>query len=158
MTTMVIRPAAISDLESLCDLFRAFFDEDGITNSPEAIARNLRRMLLDERACFFVAVADGCVAGFSSGSVTFGVEFGCAAELEDLYIRPQYRGLGWARPLASVVLDWAEKRGATETFLVVTPLAEENQSLTKFYEKLGFRDSRRITMYRKNTKARETRE
>jgi GNAT superfamily N-acetyltransferase len=150
---MFIRSANTSDIDDLTILFREFFDEDGIDTPSETIAKNLIAMLADDRACFFVSESDGQIAGFSSGSLTCGVEFGCAAELEDLYVRPQYRGRGLAGPLVSAVLDWAADQGATETILVITPRAEADQQLTRFYEKFGFKDSCRITMYRSNLRS-----
>lgn len=150
---MTIRPAEFADLEPLATLYSAFFQEDGITTAPEAIRVNLGMMLRDARARVFVAEVDGAIAGFSSGSLTFGVEFGCAAELEDLYLRPEYRGQGWARDLAAAVLHWAEARGACEIILVITPEAEAEQDLTAFYRKLGFENSRRLTMYRTRQEA-----
>ncbi|MBE1292768.1 MAG: GNAT family N-acetyltransferase [Rhodobacteraceae bacterium] len=147
---MFIRPATQSDADTLAPLFRAFFDEDGIDTPTDAIAANLRKILADNRACIFVIAVDGRIAGFASGILTFGVEFGCAAELEDLYVCPQYRGRGWARPLLAAVLQWAEAQGASETILIITPEAEADQFLTRFYSKFGFKDSRRIMMYRSN--------
>ncbi|ANT62871.1 hypothetical protein AYJ57_20510 (plasmid) [Salipiger sp. CCB-MM3] len=147
---MITRPANADDIHDLAAIYRDFFLEDGITTEPEAIQTNLTLMLKDERACIFVCLVDEEIVGVSSGSITFGVEFGCAAELEDLYIKPEHRGRGWARKLATAVLEWAESQGATETILVITPEAEADQGLTTFYRKLGFEDSKRITMYRQN--------
>jgi GNAT superfamily N-acetyltransferase len=150
---MTIRLARESDVGTLVGLYASFFKEDVISTPLEAIEGNLRLMMSDHRAGIFVAEEEGRIIGFSSGSLTFGVEFGCSAELEDLYVIPSKRGAGWARKLAASVLDWAVGEGANEIFLVITPEAEEGQSLTTFYENLGFQDSRRITMIR----AKETR-
>ncbi|MBE9637330.1 GNAT family N-acetyltransferase [Salipiger mangrovisoli] len=148
---MIIRPAKPSDLAALRALYTAFFREDGIATPPPAIAGNLSVMLGDPRACIFVADTGSELAGMSSGSLTFGVEFGWSAELEDLYVSPGHRGLGWSRLLVAAVLDWAHDRGARETVLVITPQAEQDQALTRFYRKFGFQASRRITMYRGGT-------
>lgn len=148
---MIIRRATSSDIEALSALYVAFFREDGIATPPQAIAENLSVMLGDPRACIFVADTGDGLAGMSAGSLTFGVEFGWSAELEDLYLSPDCRGMGWSHPLVAAVLDWAREQGARETVLVITPQAEQDQALTRFYEKLGFRDSRRITMYRGGT-------
>ncbi|NDW58792.1 GNAT family N-acetyltransferase [Yangia sp. PrR004] len=150
-----IRPATSSDRDCLFGLFRDFFLEDGITTTPEDIRANLGTMLQDPRATIFVAESDGAIVGLSSGSLTFGVEFGCAAELEDLYVTPSHRARGWARKLAMAVLVWAQANGARETYLVITPEAERRQGLTAFYRKLGFVNSHRTTMYRTNFEASE---
>ncbi|WP_444452154.1 GNAT family N-acetyltransferase [Rhodobacter capsulatus] len=145
---MTIRKATQSDIESLVPLYVAFFKEDDIATPPAAIRANLQAMLDDPRAAVFIAEDGGHVIGFSSGTLTRGVEFGCAAELEDLYVIPPKRGAGWARHLVAAVLAWASEQGATEVILVITPQAQRDQNLTAFYEKFGFKDSRRITMYR----------
>ncbi|ETX13405.1 hypothetical protein OCH239_10510 [Roseivivax halodurans JCM 10272] len=143
-----IRTAEFQDLDTLTPLFEAFFAEDGISVEPAAIRTNLDRMLRDDRACFFVAEADTGIVGMVSGSLTFGVEFGGAAEVEDLYVAPRFRGLGVARTLMKRVLQWADDKGASEIILVITPEAERTQGLTRFYESFGFRNSQRITMYK----------
>ncbi len=145
---MIIRQATASDLPRLAALYGMFFLEDGIATAPEEIEANLAQMIDDPRAVIFVAKAGEGIEGFSAGSLTFGIEFGWAAELEDLFVIPARRGQGWARRLAAAVLDWAEANGAKETYLVITPQAEEDQGLTTFYKRLGFRDSGRITMFK----------
>lgn len=145
---MIIRQATLADLPALATLYRAFFLEDGIATEPDAVQGNLALMMDDPRATILVAEANGQIEGFSAGSLTFGIEFGWTAELEDLFVTPPHRGRGWARKLAEAVVAWAKANGACETFLVITPQAETEQSLTTFYERLGFRDSGRITMFR----------
>jgi aminoglycoside 6'-N-acetyltransferase I len=143
-----IRRATRSDLDDLLPLYVAFFEEDSISTPEAVIKTNLHRMLEDPRACIFVAEEGAGIFGLSSSSLTFGVEFGWAAELEDLFVKPAMRRHGWAGRLTASVLDWAADQGASEAILVVTPEAEQDQNLTRYYQKLGFRDSRRITMYR----------
>lgn len=145
---MTIRLANLDDVPMLVVLYRSFFEEDGILDSDDGIEKNLLGMMSDLRARVFVAVENGQVIGFSSGTLTFGVEFGCSAELEDLYVVPSKRGAGWAKLLAKAVLEWASIEGANEVFLVITPEAERDQSLTAFYKKLGFENSNRMTMIR----------
>ncbi|MBR9762604.1 MAG: GNAT family N-acetyltransferase [Rhodobacteraceae bacterium] len=147
-STVAIRPASARDLDTLVPLYRAFFDEDRIATPTEALRANLALMLADSRARILLAEEDGTPLGLAAGSLTYGVEFGCAAELEDLYVRPVARGRGLARRLAQAVLDWAAAEGAGKVYLVITPEAEADQGLTRFYERLGFARSGRITMFR----------
>ncbi|TMV92696.1 GNAT family N-acetyltransferase [Thioclava sp. BHET1] len=143
-----IRPALLSDVDALAPLFLDFFNEDGIAVDPAAIRANLERMLRDDRACVFVADAGSGIVGMASGSLTFGVEFGCAAEVEDLYVVPSSRGKGLAKALLNRVLSWADSQNASETYLIITKEAERDQGLTRFYEGFGFKASQRLMMYR----------
>ncbi|MCA0962481.1 GNAT family N-acetyltransferase [Salipiger bermudensis] len=147
-TTFSITRAALDDVPNLVPLYERFFAEDAITVARPEIEANLRQMLADDRAAVFVAMAGGEAVGLASGSLTCGVEFGWAAEMEDLFVVPESRGQGLARRLVEVTLAWADERGARQTLLVITPEAEEAQSLTALYAKFGFVRSDRVLMYR----------
>lgn len=145
-----LRRAKPEDAEPMTDLYAAFFREDAIETPKEQIRHNLERMLKDERAAIWIAEGEaGEMLGFSSASLTFDVEFGCAAEIEDLYVIPAARGRGLSRHLLMEALGWAEQSGAREIMLVITPESEAEQGLVQFYEKFGFRDSQRTMMYRR---------
>ncbi|MBP5857082.1 GNAT family N-acetyltransferase [Marivibrio halodurans] len=142
------RAARPGDIEALTDLYTAFYREDGIAADPARIRRNLATMLRDDRARILVAPHEGVPIGMASATLTFGIEFGWAAEVEDLYVDPAHRGRGLARRLVVNIMEWARVRGAEEIILIITPEAERAQGLTRFYRKLGFSESGRITMYR----------
>jgi ribosomal protein S18 acetylase RimI-like enzyme len=144
---MKIRCAIEEDIEALVCLYLAFFREDGISTAHEVLERNLRLMIGDPRASVFVAEEGKEIVGLASATVTLGVEFGLAAEIEDLYVQPEWRGHGLARRLMDVVLQWSCEKGAKEIILVITPGAEAEQRLTAFYQRFGFMNSGRITMY-----------
>ena len=144
----MIRRAAAQDVPALAGLYDRFYAEDAIDVSVDVIRKNLGAMVLDERAAIWVAEHDGSIVGFTSASLTLGIEFGWASEIEDLFVLPAHRGKGLAKRLFQTAIDWAEKSGASEILLVVTPEAEADQGLIAFYEKLGFRKSDRILMYK----------
>lgn len=146
---MTVRRAFPDDLDHLLPLYLAFFAEDGIMTPAAAVRTNLASMLAANRACLFLAEENGTAVGLASGSLTTGVEFGCTVELEDLYVVPQARGQGVAARLISAVVDWAESEGAAGVILVITPEAEQDQSLSRFYARMGFEPLPRITMYRR---------
>ena len=144
----MIRRATLEDARSLARLYADFFAEDAISVPPDAILTNVQAMLADDRAALWMAEEAGEIAGLASATMTLGVEFGWAAEVEDLYVHPGHRGKGLARTLFRSAVDWAEERGATEIILVITPEAEAEQGLVAFYEKLGLRKSGRTVMYK----------
>ncbi|NMM46524.1 GNAT family N-acetyltransferase [Rhodospirillaceae bacterium KN72] len=145
---LTIRRAELADVPALARLYTAFYREDAIPTPVDDITENLTVMVQDDRAGIWVAEADDVPVGMSSATVTFGVEFGWACELEDLYVVPSYRGLGVSRKLLDAAQDWAKSRGVRTVILVITPDAENDQGLTEYYRKLGYVDSKRITMYR----------
>lgn len=144
----MIRRATAQDVPTLAGLYARFYAEDAIDVPYDSIRKNLGAMVLDERAAVWVAVHDGNIVGFTSASLTLGVEFGWASEVEDLFVLPEHRGKGLAKRLFQTAIDWAEKYGASKILLVVTPEAEADQGLIAFYEKLGFSRSDRIVMYK----------
>ena len=147
-TMPTIRRAGIADVPALTRLYAAFYLEDAIPTPGDEITENLAVMVQDDRAGIWIAEADGVPIGMSSATVTFGVEFGWACELEDLYVVPDHRGRGVSRQLMDAAHDWAKDRGVRTVILVITPDAESEQGLTDYYRKLGYSDSNRITMYR----------
>ncbi|RVU34764.1 GNAT family N-acetyltransferase [Hwanghaeella grinnelliae] len=144
----MIRRATAQDVPTLANLYARFYAEDAIDVSVDRIRKNLGAMVLDERAAIWVVEHDGNIVGFSSASLTLGIEFGWASEIEDLYVLPEHRGKGLAKRLFQTAIDWSETCGASEILLVVTPEAESDQGLIAFYEKLGFSRSDRIVMYK----------
>lgn len=140
--------AGLHDVQGLVPLYERFFAEDAIEVAHTDIADNLKQMLADKRAAVFIATTGGQVLGLASASLTCGVEFGWAAEIEDLFVLPEHRGQGLARQLIDAALRWADEWGARQIILIITPEAEEAQSLTALYAKFGFVRSDRILMYR----------
>lgn len=145
---VTLRAATFSDIEQLEGLYAAFFAEDGIAVPAARIRTNLGQMLTDDRARIVVAESAGAVVGLASVSTTFGVEFGCAAEFEDLYVVPNWRGRGVAHKLVDAIIAWSDGQGAEVIALVITGQAEAEQGLTRFYQRHGFVVTDRITMYR----------
>lgn len=144
-----IRRADPTDRDLLAPHFEAFFREDAIAFEPTVLRANLAAMLSDDRAAIWIAITDDdVVMGFASATLTRGVEMGLIAEIEDLYVLPGFRRQGLARQLLEAAIAWAEAQGAQEQFVVITPEAEAEQGLTRFYARYGFSLSDRLAMFR----------
>src|ERR1051326_3556618 len=63
--------------------------------------------LISEGVPFFVLRSDGVAAG-CGGVKLFGTEYG---EIKRMYVRPQYRGLGYAKHILNHLSDYALSQG-----------------------------------------------
>src|ERR1041384_3956906 len=65
--------------------------------------------LITEGVPFFVLRSDGTPAG-CGGVKLFGTEYG---EIKRMYVRPQFRGLGFAKSMLDHLAAYAKARGIT---------------------------------------------
>lgn len=136
------------DAEQLLPLIAAFFREEGIETPREAQRRNLLAMMAAPETRILAARSCGELLGFATATLTRGIEFGLAAEIEDLYVVPDARGKGLARRLLQALIAWCESQGAQEIIVVITPEGMEAIDLPAFYRRFDFRDSGRKLLYR----------
>ncbi|HMC36830.1 MAG TPA: GNAT family N-acetyltransferase, partial [Actinomycetota bacterium] len=88
----------------------------------------------------FVAAVGQATVGVSTVTANFGLEYGWASELEDLYVLPSHRGRGVARRLLEAAEEWARADGCALMLVTVTPEGQEAHDLMGFYRHLGFSD------------------
>src|SRR3712207_2994266 len=58
--------------------------------------------------------------GVATVTTSRGLEFGLSAELEDLYVLPETRGLGVGRTLIATVNSWCRQQGCSVVAVIVT--------------------------------------
>ncbi len=143
-----IAAAEPDDAEDLLPLIAAFFREEGIETPSDAQRRNLSTMMAAPDSRILLAQAGGRPVAFATATLTRGIEFGLAAEIEDLYVVPEARGHGLARRLMDELIAWCERQGTQEIIVVVTPEGMEAIDLPAFYRRFGFRDSGRKLLNR----------
>ena len=105
-----IRPMIESDTESVVEMMNTFYHSPAVlSDGSEEIYRN------DVVACVsdcpflegYILEADGQLAGYSMTAKSFSTEFGKPCIwIEDLYIKPEYRGLG----LGSKMLQYIDEK------------------------------------------------
>lgn len=144
-----VRRARRADTGALVKLFRRFYREErfsraAIARVPETLAGVIRR----KDTAAFVAVAGGAIVGAAAMSTAYGLEVGPYAELEDIYVLPEWRGRGVASALVEVCLEWAERRGCHDVEIVLTPHAQRKKGLATWYAKRGFESSGRVIWYK----------
>ena len=143
-----IRPAVASDLPEISSLIRELAEyeraPDEVTFDPADLAVHLfgaapaASVLMAERA----AGAGGEIAGFALYFPTFSTWLGRPGLwLEDLFVRPQFRGEGHGRDLLQAVRERTEGR-------VEWSVLDWNEPAIGFYRSLGARPVDGWTRYR----------
>lgn len=135
--TVVIRPARPEDVPIVVDLIRGLAAYEKLLDECHADGRALNEHLFGPRAYAEVLIAesDGAPAGFAlffHNYSTFLTKPGIY--LEDLFVKPELRGLGIGRALLArlAALAVARECGRLEWSVLTS-----NQDAIGFYEKLG---------------------
>lgn len=87
--------------------------------------------LLTEDVPFFVLRSEGIAAG-CGGVKLFGTAYG---EIKRMYVRPQFRGQGFARLILNHLSDYAQAKGVT---LLRLETGIHQQEAISLYERMGF--------------------
>ena len=88
--------------------------------------------LIQEEVPFFIIRDNGTPAG-CGGVKLFGSDY---AEIKRMYVRPQFRGLGFAKLMLDHLADYARSQGIA-TLRLETGIAQE--AAIALYERSGFR-------------------
>ena len=133
-----IRPAQLSDLESLVSLLEMLFSiEEDFTFNPTNHKKALANIISHPDCCCMVAIdINHKVIGMCCAQWVYSTASGQkSAWLEDLIITHQHRGNGIGKQLIETVKTWAIEQGCNRIQLAYD-LA--NQSAIEFYEKEYF--------------------
>lgn len=136
-TAVVLRPARPADVPSIVGLIRALAEYEKLLPECHADADALGRHLFGPKAYAEVVLAeiDGDAAGFAlffHNYSTFLTKPGLY--LEDLFVRPEYRGLGVGRALLARLAGLAVERGCGR---LEWSVLRWNEPAIGFYLKLG---------------------
>lgn len=137
MTPALLRPATIDDVPLILELIRALADYERLPDEAVATEAGLRDTLFGERPAAEVVIAevDGASAGFALFFHTYSTFLGRRGIwLEDLFVRPEFRGHGIGRQLLShlAALAIARDCGRLEWSVL-----DWNVDAIGFYQKLG---------------------
>ncbi len=147
-TAISIRSARPEDVPLVVELIRALAVYEKLEDECAPDAGALARHLFGERpyAEVLVASCDGVPAGFAlffPNYSTFLTKPGIY--LEDLFVKPEYRGLGVGRALLSHLAALAVERGCGRLEWAVLTW---NDPAIGFYERLGARRMEEWRVYR----------
>lgn len=87
--------------------------------------------LIREGVAFFVLRSDGMAAG-CGGVKLFGTEYG---EIKRMYVRPQFRGLGFAKLMLAHLSEYAQAQGSS---LLRLETGIHQHEAIGLYERMGF--------------------
>lgn len=137
MDAATIRPAAPGDAEAIHALIRELAEYERLTHLCTGSAADLARALFGDppAAEVLVAEVDGAIEGFALHFPTFSTFLAKRGLwLEDLYVRPAFRGKGLGGRLLRGVAAVAVERGCGRFEWSVL---DWNAPAIAFYERLG---------------------
>ncbi len=133
----VIRKFEKSDFEEVFSMMKTFYNSPAVfTNGNDEIFKADINACIDENCVFaegFVFVSDGKILGYAMLAKSFSTEFGKPCIwLEDLYLKPEYRGFGIIPKFISKIEN--ENRNS----ILRLEVEDENVHAVHVYQKSGF--------------------
>ncbi len=135
--TYTIRPATIADLDTIFQLIQLKASFDGCPNSVQTTVAQLQQDLFGNPSLVSILLAEveGEVIGFSSYHSIYSTFLAKPGIwLDDLYLKPAFRGQGIGRELMQRLGQIAQEKGCARIDWTV---AETNLGGMKFYEAMG---------------------
>jgi aminoglycoside 6'-N-acetyltransferase I len=132
-------------------LATAFYRESGFTTPVFELHGNLTVLLHADAARVAVAGRHDKIVGFAITTLSFGLEQGAIAELEDLFVEPAHRRTGAGRALIDDSAAWAQSRGCRTLELVIAPNGTDADHLFRYYAHHNFTDEGRKLLSRNLT-------
>lgn len=144
---MVIRKAALADVEDLRELYREL-EEDGVRYQPEHFVMGYREggffqnIFASSTQDILAAEIDGRVVGFSHVMILEQKKVACLKPqtlvyIQDLDVRADMRGQGIGTALMEASKEYGIMRGAD---FIRTQVFPQNTAGIRFYERNGFRE------------------
>jgi GNAT superfamily N-acetyltransferase len=137
--TFHLRPATAADVPVILRLVRALADYEKLSHEVTATEERLRRHLFGGRPAAEVILAgeDGVEAGFAVFFQSFSTFLGQPGiYLEDLYVRPEFRGRGWGKAMMVYLARLARQR---ECGRFEWAVLDWNKPSLDFYQAIGAR-------------------
>jgi GNAT superfamily N-acetyltransferase len=143
--SVLIRPATNRDRSDLIQLCAALFREDGGARDSSTVVdwplthgeRYFRDLAVGDHGTCWVAEEDGQVCGYLVGRMRPDSDMRTVrvAELEEMYVAPEWRCAGIGAKLVDAFFEWARMSGADRAG--VTAYATNDRALA-FYRRNGF--------------------
>ena len=144
---VAFRYAVETDMGLILQFIRELAEYERLLDDVVATEDTLREWLFEkERAEAFFAVADGTEVGFAVFFHNFSTFVGRAGIfIEDLYVKPEYRGCGYGRAMVKKIAQIASERGCGR---LEWSCLDWNEPSIRFYLSLGAQPMDEWTVYR----------
>jgi len=144
-----LRPATEADLDTIIELIHALAEYEREPEAVRLVPGELRRHLFGPRPYAEVILAEtgeGASAGFALFFHNFSTWEGKPGiYLEDLFVRPEFRGQGYGKALLAELARLAVERGCARLEWAVL---DWNEPSIQFYRALGAAPMDEWTTYR----------
>ncbi len=150
---ITIRAADADDAETIVGLIRELAEYERLLDEAKATPDDIRRNLFGDRpyAESLIAEAEGRPVGFALFFHTFSTFRGQPGiYLEDLFVKPAFRGRGIGKALLSALAQRAVTRGCGR---LEWSVLNWNEPAIGFYKALGARPMDEWTVYRVDDEA-----
>ena len=148
MPELEIRPGTVDDVPLILSLIRELAEYERLSHEVVATEEMLRDSLFGERRVAEVLIGhlDEEPAGFALFFHNFSTFLGRPGiYLEDLYVRPEFRGSGLGRALLVHLASIASERGCGR---LEWSVLDWNEPAIGFYERIGASPVSGWTVYR----------
>ena len=128
-----IRKAIESDFEQINILFREFAEFEKL---PEKMINSVERMRMEKELfnCFVAETPDKEIVGYAVYFFSYFTWTGKSLYMDDLYVKPDYRGIGIGSMLINQVISFAKE---TSCHKLRWQVSNWNKPAKDFYRKLG---------------------
>ncbi|SEL06542.1 GNAT family N-acetyltransferase [Nonomuraea pusilla] len=133
----MIRPATIDDVPEIHAMIRELAEYEKAPHEVRVTEEQLRVALFSDTPAAFSHIAEheGAVAGFSLWFLTFSTWRGVhGIYMEDLFVRPEYRGSGYGGALMAELARICDERGYQR---LEWSVLDWNAPTIGFYDALG---------------------
>jgi GNAT superfamily N-acetyltransferase len=138
--TIDIRPARSTDAAVLIPLVGQYWRYEAIEGfDPARVATLLERVLSDAKLGHaWLALVDDAPAGYLLAVYVFSLEHqGLTAEIDELFVLQQYRGLGLGKRMLATAEETFRSGGCTNVSLQI---GRDNVAARAFYRGRGYFD------------------
>jgi len=142
---IIIIPARKEDLDVLLGLMEEYYLLDKLPfDRRKAMAAVSKLLNNDALGAAWLIQADSVTAGYLILTLGYSLEYqGRDAFIDEIYLRPAFRGKGCGKAAMALVMEEARSRGVQALHLEVD---RDNRTAQAFYRKAGFEDQDRYLL------------